>query len=134
MCFNYLMEVGRWQLLLVSLVTHEVHSFNSDEVTVCCAAVGQQLQQFESEVFGNNVPTTPIINTSAGGVTFGFGYSAPSPQAMIPTFTPHPMARPQGQAPLFGSVGLPVIPNSSFVFSAGKHEPRAAMDHSMDSS
>lgn len=101
---------------------------------ICCAAVAQQLQQFESEVFGNNVPSTPIINTPAGGVTFGFGYSAPAPEAAVPTFTPHPMAHSAGQGPLFGSGGLPMIPNSGFVFGAGKHEPRAGMDHSMDSS
>ena len=98
------------------------------------AAVAQQLQQFESEITGNNVPGTPIINSSAGGVTFGFGYSAPAPEAIVPTFTSHPMAHSLGQVPLFGSVGLPVIPNSNFVFGTAKHEPRAAMDHSMDSS
>jgi hypothetical protein len=103
-------------------------------VLICGAAVAQQLQQFESEVFGNNVSSTPIINTPAGGFTFGFGYSAPALEAAVPIFSPHPMTQSAGQAPLFGSVGLSVIPNSSFVFGAAKHEPRAAMDHSMDSS
>jgi len=78
------------------------------------------------------VPSSPIINT-AGGATFGFGYSAPAPEAVVPTFA-HPMANSLGQAPLFGSIATPTIPNPNFVFGAVKHEPRAAMDHSMDSS
>ena len=100
---------------------------------VCCAAVAQQLQHFESEIFGNSVPSTPIINTAAGGVTFGFGYSAPAAEAAVPTFMPHPMAHSAGQGALFGSGGVALIPASGFVFGAAKHDPRAAMDQSMDS-
>lgn len=109
-----------------------LHSLNTDHrLLICFVAVAQQLQQFESEVFGSNMPSTPIINTSSGGATFGFGYSAPPPEAIVPTFA-LPMTNSLSQAPLFGSIGTPAIPNSNFVFGAVKHEPRAAMDHSMD--
>jgi dual specificity MAP kinase phosphatase len=85
-------------------------------------AVAQQLQHFESELFGNNAPSTPIINT-AGGITFGFGFSTPSAEAVVvPTF-----ASPAPNTPsLFGATG---IPSPNFVFGAVKHP---AMDHSMD--
>lgn len=84
-------------------------------------------------MFGNNVTSTPIYNTPAG-VTFGFGYSAPVLEAIVPTFTPHPVANTLARAPVFGSVGVTVLPKSNFVFGAIRHEPKAAMDQSMDSS
>ncbi|KAG0558283.1 hypothetical protein KC19_10G015900 [Ceratodon purpureus] len=124
----YLMKYKQWRLpQAYQWVKDRRPSINLTE------AVAQQLQHFESEIFGNSVPSTPIINTAACGVTFGFGYSAPAVEAAVPTFTPHPMAHSAGQGALFGSGGVAMIPASGFVFGAAKHDPRAAMDHSMDS-
>ncbi|XP_024385567.1 protein-tyrosine-phosphatase IBR5 isoform X2 [Physcomitrium patens] len=124
----YLMKHKQWRLpQSYQWVKDRRPSINLTE------AVAQQLQQFEIEVFGNNVTSTPIYNTPAG-VTFGFGYSAPVLEAIVPTFTPHPVANTLARAPVFGSVGVTVLPKSNFVFGAIRHEPKAAMDQSMDSS
>lgn len=103
------------------------------------SAVAEQLQAYETEVFGVDASHTPIMPTQ-NGVAFGFGFPASSAIAADPIFCNTP-ASTASSSSLFslGSGNGPVSPNN-FVFGAIRQEQQAAasnatsMDSTMDSS
>lgn len=103
------------------------------------AAVAQQLQEYEVEVFGNSVTHAPLLNTPSG-VAFGFGYPSPAPagNAAPPLFSFSPTSNATSPTHFqFGSGSNPLGP-SNFVFGAVRPDQPVnsslVMDQSMDSS